>query len=221
MGIGGSAPRPATEYLRFDSAYDLHSFGSWTSGRAEYGQLFLPYTHIAVGGDPARIYLSDASGYEIREFSLEGLLLRIIRRAHEPIAVLEEEFWTALERNLEANLNSWVGGPAPPAELLKRQEETQRKLNEEWGFTPHFLPPVSGLVVDEKGYLWVRDRWNFVRPGRWSVFDPKGRWLGDVETPVRRTKIRRWIGEDFVLGEGPGKYSPLFLEGFRLNRRIR
>ena len=35
-------------------------------------------------------------------------------------------------------------------------------------------------------------------PVRWAVFDPEGRWLGDVETP-RGGRV--WdIGNDYVLG---------------------
>jgi hypothetical protein len=54
-----------------------------------------------------------------------------------------------------------------------------------------YVPPISALLLDDPGYLWVEEfRW-FTRndpfpvtgPTQWSVFEPSGIWLGNVEMP--------------------------------------
>ena len=68
------------------------------------------------------------------------------------------------------------------------------------------VPPMSAMVVDNGGNLWVEQfRW-FVsyerapvaQPTSWSVFDPTGVWLGDVEVPSGF--ILHEVTSDLVLG---------------------
>ena len=72
------------------------------------------------------------------------------------------------------------------------------------------VPAYSQLLPDATGRLWVREAHLADAPGAgqlnttplvpsiWSVFDPAGRWLGDVTMPARF--LPRDIGADYVLG---------------------
>ena len=164
------------------------------------------------------IYVSNGDENEIRQFSPEGRVRRIIRRHSEPVPFLEEEFRKSQEWYIDQQLN--YPGPQQTDEDLQALERRIRESMESFSFSPHFLPPLLGLLVDDEGYLWVKDRYNWVRPGQWSVFDPEGRWIGVVEVPVRRTSIQ-WIGKEAVVGVGPGEHTFEIVEGFRLDRRDR
>jgi hypothetical protein len=75
-----------------------------------------------------------------------------------------------------------------------------------------FHPQLSGLQVDSREHLWVRE-YRFLEDGVqrslpqpaeggapqvWNVFDPDGRWLGSVEIP-NRLQITE-IGDNHVIG---------------------
>ena len=200
----GQPFRPPVEYVRIDSTYAAHSLGSWEGfersriGVVEgvlyppVGPLFFVQSHLAGGGDPLLIYVSNGDENEIRQFSPEGALLRIIRRTTDPIPISAEEREAKeagrLARNLEA---------IPPQD---------------------FHPPVNGLHVDMAGYLWVVDARN-----RFSVFSPKGRWLGTLDAPPGLTCFLHgrpcWIGEDLFLRLARDEMNVQRIEGYRLNRR--
>lgn len=71
------------ELLRIDDAYVTHSFGCARPYR----------THLAAGGDPPFVYVSN-DHTEIRQHSLDGTLVRIIRRTAEPPPVTDKA-WNA------------------------------------------------------------------------------------------------------------------------------
>jgi hypothetical protein len=62
------------------------------------------------------------------------------------------------------------------------------------------LPWVSGIVVDDLGYVWagVYGDPSDDAPPKWSIFHPKGHWLGDVEMPERFTPFQ--INHRSVIG---------------------
>ncbi|MFQ5680381.1 MAG: hypothetical protein ACE5HP_13095 [Gemmatimonadota bacterium] len=61
------------------------------------------------------------------------------------------------------------------------------------------MPALQQLRVDELGHLWAQHfRAPWEKTPRWSVFDPLGRWLGEVETPAGFRIFA--IGSDWVLG---------------------
>jgi hypothetical protein len=64
---------------------------------------------------------------------------------------------------------------------------------------PELVPSFRGLLVDDVGNLWVehyRLPWDARRT--WEVFNPDGRWLGTLTTPLGVRPLQ--IGPDFLLG---------------------
>ncbi len=92
--------------------------------------------------------------------------------------------------------------------LIEERERRLRERRAERGVTsatpfddipyPADMPPYENLRLDAGGNLWVAYYRLEEEPVRWAVFDPEGRWLGNVETPPNG---RVWdIGDDYVLG---------------------
>ena len=199
----GQPFRPLVDYVRIDSTYAAHSLGRWEEfQRSRIGlvegvfyppsaPLFWVQSHLAGGGRPLSIYVSNGDENEIHQFSREGVLLRIIRRTTGPIPISAEE-----REAKEA------GRSARNLEVMPPQD---------------FHPPVNGLHVDMDGYLWVADARN-----RFSVFSPKGRWLGTLDAPPGLVCFIYgspcWVGEDLLLGIVMDEMRVQRIEGYRLNR---
>ena len=215
----GQPFRPPVEYLRIDSTYAAHSLGgSWgdleqgyvgpNEGEGPFSSgpglpLFLVRSHIAEGGHPPSIYISDGDKNEVHEFSPEGVLLRIIRRTTDPIPITSEAREAQVELIAGLNTTTHSGRRA-----WARRLEAQRPRQDSY-------PPVNALGIDPLGYLWIEDKrgpWG----GQWSVFSPDGRWLGVL--PVVPLWAVRWIGEDLLLGSISDQNGTRRIEGYRLNR---
>ena len=200
--------RPPFEYIRIDSGYAAHSFGSWggieqanvdMGGRRMWMPgLFWVNSSMAGGGTPPSVYASAGDRYEIRQFSPEGVLRRIIRRTTDPVPITDEGRKAALERHC---------GPGGWGRLFPSPEACRREM--ESISTRSSYPPISHLMVDEEGYLWVGS-WR-----GWSVFDPEGRWLGALAVPQVTV---RWIGRDLLLGVARNEDGVERIEGYRLTR---
>lgn len=196
--------RPDWGFVRIDTTYLAHSLG-WWGGMEQRSlrsldpttrwpfPLFGVESHVAAGVDPLTIYVSNGDRDEVHQFSPTGDLQRIIRRTIGPIPITDEERERAKVGILE--LNHWARREALDA--LQPQD---------------FHPPVSGLMVDATGHLWVRHQ-----AGRWSVFHPEGRWLGTLTMPFRGRPP--WVGEDLILGVRRDPDTGVErVEGYRLNR---
>lgn len=137
--------RPSRRFMRVDSAYAAHSFGHREAEeqmRIKFPPvwpfpLFPVAPHIAVGGSPWSVYISNGDRNEVQEFSPAGVLQRVIRRTADPIAITDQEREQA--EAFAANARRGL-----PTDHLPRQE---------------FHPPVNGLLVDTEGHLcgsWTR-----------------------------------------------------------------
>ena len=134
-------------------------------------QVLGPRSGIATGGDPPSIYLSGRGRNEIRQLSLDGVLLRIIRRTTDPIPVTDRAYQNIVER---AYLSAEAMGSPVPRDIVEQMVEREETH-----------PPTAGVLVDPEGYLWVRE-WSGSEsgtPDQWSVFNPEGRWLGVLPFP--------------------------------------
>jgi hypothetical protein len=140
---------------------------------------------------PEGLWAGDDDRWEIVLYGMDGAPRRVVRRtgtARRAGRELVEAHWRA--QVAEAN-------GASPATRARVSEEL-RTLREVLP-TRATLPFYQRLKTDAGGNLWVQE---FRAPGdgapRWSVFDPRGRWLGTVETPEGLNVVE--IGPDWVLG---------------------
>ena len=122
--------------------------------------------------------------YELKAFTTDGRLARIVRRGHELRAPTEAEVLAYVEENARP-------GTAP--DEIRRQARSTPVAE-------HF-PAYGSVASDATGHLWVRE-YSFPLEARpaplWTVFDPDGQVLGFVETP--RGLVIYEIGADYILG---------------------
>jgi hypothetical protein len=63
---------------------------------------------------------------------------------------------------------------------------------------PDLLPAHEQILVDRLGKVWMAEYVVLDEKPRWSVFDPSGRWLGEVAMPARGRITD--IGDDYLVG---------------------
>ena len=218
----GTVFRRPLEIVRVDQEYATRSLGVWEGRevvamdiRVESGPRRWPlYTYsdvsLAMGADPTAIYIAEGTKDEIRQFSFDGKLVRIIRRLTAPLPVSDEGH------------RAWVTYLATAQGLEGRDlEEPLLRATPKRDF--HL--PVAGLLVDPEGFLWVSG-WSASEvggPDRWSVFSPEGRWLGVLPAPKLEVPCSRrrpcWMGTDFFLALRRDELGQERVEGYRIRRQ--
>ena len=214
---------PPAHYMRVDSTYSVRSLGHWDGWEQwhpeEEGQFgsfptLMLNTAFAVGGDPPFIFLANGDRDEIHQFSLDGDLVRIIRRTVAPVPVTPEAHreW---QEFLSSRFQLFEPEPSPGVTWEEFFAPIPRR---------EFYPPVAGLVVDTEGYLWVRE-WSEEAaggiPDQWSIFGPDGRWLGVVRAmpdyfACRWHYIPCWMDRDFLLTVRMDDLGVERVEGYRI-----
>ncbi len=195
--------RRVGNYARIDDSYRPQVLG--------------PRSGIATGGDPPSIYLSGRGRNEIRQLSLDGVVLRIIRRTIDPIPVTDRAYRNILERSY---LSAEAMGSPVPRDIIEQMIEREETH-----------PPTAGVIVDPEGYLWVREwsRSESGTPDQWSVFNPAGRWIGVLPFPWNigpaeenscggNTRVRCWVDKDFFLVVRQDELGVERVEGYRIRR---
>jgi hypothetical protein len=131
--------------------------------------LFAPFTAAVARG--TTVYLSDTRDFWVDERDAEGALLRRFGRDFTPVVV---------DRRFVREYTQQRMAAAGSGARLVRQELVEAVF-------PDRLPAHEAtMLVDAADHLWVLNT-----PGpnaherRWSVFDPGGRWLGEVSVPSR------------------------------------
>ncbi len=140
-------------------------------------------TPVALGED--RAYIGTADTFEIEVWSVEGVLLQRWRRQADVVAITASD------------LDGYADPASPHTGIAEELEAMRRR------FTPlplpESFPAYARFLVDATEHLWVE---HFPRPDDtrhlWSVFEPGGAWLGEVEVPP--TFDITEIGVDYVLG---------------------
>jgi hypothetical protein len=144
-----------------------------------------PFGRNAVGtvrGD--RVVVGSQETFEVRELAPDGAVLRVLRLPSRDVGLDPADARRLLDERVEA---------APP----ERRATLRRSL----GAIPfpESRPAHGGLLADREGNLWVSEWAPFPRvPGRWTVFGPDGRWLGEVEMPPGFQPTD--IGDDWLVG---------------------
>ncbi len=146
------------------------------------------------------VVLTTNDRYEIRAYRTDGLLARIVRRAHEIRAPTRADLRDYLARQ-------YSGEPDPDAML---DAVADIPLVEAF-------PAFDRALVDRLGYLWVEE---YRLPGDvdrlWTVFDPEGRVLGLLEMPGSFSV--REIGADYILGTREDALGIEYVEYWSLDR---
>ena len=190
-------------YARMDDDYTAHVLG--------------PRADITAGGNPPSIYLSSRGRNEIRQFSLDGVLQRIIRRTTEAIPFTERA-----KQNQMEGYRQWAeaeGSPVP------------RDIIEQMYADRETHPFIGSLVVDPEGFLWVKE-WSNSESGvadQWSVFSSEGRWLGVLPLPWDpvgmdnascglTTSALCWVDSDFFLAIRSDELGVERVVGYRIRR---
>jgi hypothetical protein len=196
---------PGEHLVRIDTDNAAHPFGC-----------FRPGSLLVVGGDPPAVYISNDRD-EVHQRSLDGTLVRIIRRTTEPPPVTDKAWNAELEtlaQVREARRMSLGTGPRG-----ERPRRTQ-------------YPAIVALIVDTEGYLWTKE-WSGSEsgiPDQWSVFDPEGVWLGVLPVPPNPQPMDLllctlfdpcWVGRDLVLMIRRDELAVERVEGYRIRRESR
>lgn len=175
-------------------------------------------SHYATVG--ARTYAGDGDRYEIRRLGSDGTIELIIRRALPPRLVTSAEADAERQRLLQARREErprmFRGMPDSILSVIAANED---KLLGEIPFPPTH-PAYDQLLVDREELLWVREfnpRADTLSAGRrWSIFDPNGRWLGDVQLPPRFTLYEATA--EHVLGVQIDDLDVQYVRAFRIER---
>ena len=147
------------------------------------------------GGEPVwglwgdRVVIGHTGRYEIKAFTSDGTLARIVRRDHRPRAPTAAEVSAYIDN--EMDLNSWATGSEAVA--LRRRFEAVPVADH--------LPAFASIMTDALDYLWVEEYESPADPRAvrvWTVFDAEGQVLGFVETP-KDLSIDE-VGADYILG---------------------
>jgi hypothetical protein len=174
----------------------LGRFLSLTGGAGGAPYAWGPQGQYAVSD--TTFYFGTGKTFEIGRYDRRGRLLQLIRLARPPRVPTEAEFteWKAEKtrnvRGVQALQDRYANALAAPR-----------------------FPAYFYLKVDAGGNLWVQEYTPKLGEGRsWSVFDRDGRYLGDVEMPVRVRVFE--IGDDVVLGVRRDEANAEYVSRYRL-----
>lgn len=189
--------RDSVAFVRFGPAGALLDTVAMLPGREIYlreqegrGMMITPLVgRNAVGvtrphPEPGTAVVGDQTTFELRELAPDGTLLRIFRIPGRDLTVDPTEVQRMVEE--------WVESVPPRARPGLRATMENQPL-------PDSMPAYGELRTDRGSNLWVAE-WTRAPtlPRRWTVLDPEGAWLGEIEVP---TGFRPHdIGDDWILG---------------------
>jgi hypothetical protein len=137
------------------------------------------------------VFLTRARENELAGFTTSGTAVRLFRD-RRPARAVDAAIMRRYEAMLRATIRPNPEQPDPEAVIRQRIEQTP---------IPDSIAGYTDLRVDAAGNLWARhipvsgtDSAAF----RYSVFDPRGRLIGDVAIPLALLVYD--IGHDYVLG---------------------
>jgi hypothetical protein len=149
------------------------------------------------------LYTGDGSAFEVAVLDTAGRVVRIMRRPDVDRTVTDD----MVQRWQESQLARLpAGAPDDALRTFFREAEV-----------PALRPAWNALDVDARGDVWVRHYLFDARtPSTWSVFDPDGRWLGEVGMPASFDV--REIGADYVLGVRTDTLGAEYVERYGIRK---
>ena len=137
-----------------------------------------------------------ADGYRLVERTLEGDTLRIVERAWEPVPITDHE------------VDSVIAG----------LEERFDRVDLDGSRLPDVRPAYQSFRRAPDGHLWVQ---RYDAPGSlaWDVFDPEGRYLGEVAMPEDGPPPSiRDIRDDVVYATVSGDFDETYVVRYRIQK---
>jgi hypothetical protein len=133
-----------------------------------------------------RLFVGDNDAYEIKALRPDGSVALIVRMAHHPLPVAEDDYRRFIETELLAEVDD--------EDLRTTLERMFANIS-----LPETVPAFGWLIADTDGNLWVREH---ARPdddaNRWTVFGGDGAMIARVSLEPRFLPLQ--IGRDFLLG---------------------
>lgn len=177
----------------------------FTSSQGSSAVPFGRRTGVTANG--SSLFETDTRTYEIHVYGGQGKLDRVIRRAWQPRPV------TSADREKMIQFFVARSGMAendPQVVSFRRMLESAP--------LPEHMPAVLRLIADSQGTLWAADYrlpWDTTST-RWSIFDPKGVWLGNLHTPDRFDVLA--VTPDAVLGVQRDSMDVEHFQVLRINK---
>ena len=134
--------------------------------------LFAGEGHVAASHDG--ILHGSADLMEVRELSVTGDVVRILRIPDYPLSLTDEEVTAEREAQFDVELPPGVAFPPFMRQFIEELP------------TPAARPAYSDILVDPSGAIWLelyRGRSEQDRPQAWLLLDADGTWLGTVDVP--------------------------------------
>ncbi len=177
-------------------------------GTENRGRYTFPYLPLVLGippggAGPNSLYLGEGTRLEVERRRTDGTLARIIR-------------WNAERRPVSSEVvGRYKSYLAAQAGDHNRARQSARWV-EEVPF-PEQMPAYQSLKVDVLGNLWLEQyRAPWEDEPQWWVFDPEGRWLGELSIP-KDFRIDE-IGSDYLLGVRRDEDRVEYVTMFELRR---
>jgi hypothetical protein len=176
------------------------------STQTEAGARYLFGAWAKEAASDSTLWYGPGDRFEIREIAMDGRVLRMVR-LDRPAAPITASFVREYVDRLIERARSQRPGSE---QILQRMYAD--------AVHPATLPAHYEILVDDAGNLWVQDYRPFdERVERvWSVFDPDGRFLGDITAPAGFTVHH--IGDDFVLGRWTDDLDVEYVLVYRLEK---
>lgn len=154
--------------------------------RMRHRVIFGRVTHVGIRS--TSVVYGDTERFELTVLDVDGRVTGIYRKDHSA-----QPASPALVEQQRETLRGAVT-PSLPASVRNNRMAAAARVP-----ARQTLPAFGDIRVDDEDNLWIQ---KVLLPGDprhiWHVFDPEGRWLGDVETPQELEA--RQFGSDFILG---------------------
>ena len=187
------------------------TFWHWENYPWDGTQFFIPDPPFqkslvwAVWGE--LVIVAPTDHYELRAYSPDGSLARLVRREHDVRSPTEADL-----DNYRTDRLRMVADRPPELTRIFSAALDAIPL-------PESFPAISAIEVDLLGNLWVRE-YNLPEDGDralWTVFDPEGVVMGFVETPPGLVIYE--IGEDYILGKMEDELRVEYVRLWGLDRK--